>query len=332
MSAEHSPTVLAFGRHVSASHVDGEALKFTFERDPKIKKHDEPYHRQGNADFHTTKASVQRAELFNNQGVRAELERFWGVYEKSDEHNGCVTKREYLRAHVLFARVLLPSISADEVRASGEEDWVSDAQGAETISKEQLMGCLFELADMYTTSIDGRAYANFLRKLFERVTVKRETSSKLSGVAALPAKRRAFRKSPALEKEPVKHTTGTVPTAKVHEDTPFRAEDLAGEVCDESAGDGVCETHTWAAERDVLPLDLDGDDELEWETRSEEAPIDGTSERDVATAVADSVSAAEAASEWARDAAASADVAAEAGAAASVVAGEILPRRSAAIR
>ena len=60
-----------------------------------------------------------------------------------------------------------------------------------------------QLADLYTTSIDGPAYANFLRKLFERVTVRVTTGSDgrrtTKKPAAPPAARlqeyRAFRKS-----------------------------------------------------------------------------------------------------------------------------------------
>ena len=56
-----------------------------------------------------------------------------------------ITKDEYLLVHARFAKVLIPSMTTDEMNTSGEEDWISDAQGGMTLSREQLMRCLFEV-------------------------------------------------------------------------------------------------------------------------------------------------------------------------------------------
>ena len=107
-------SIVAFGRHIASSKPSDDELKFTFERDIKIKAHDEPYYKQGNPDFHTSKASTQRAGLFHNPAVQAELLKFWDVYEKCDD--GRVAKQEYLRAH--SASLLASSFDHDALLAS----------------------------------------------------------------------------------------------------------------------------------------------------------------------------------------------------------------------
>ena len=181
-----SGTNVAFGRviskeptKVSPAVQDGEDLRFTFEA-PGSKQIDgeKPYWMQGDAAFETEEALAMRAALKHDARVRAELQKFWRVYDK--DQSGNVSKAEYLNVHAKLCLVLIPDITPAEARRAGEEDWVSDAGGSDLMSCEQLFDCLFELADMWCTGISVEEYANFLRKLFKRVTVKSVTKS--SGV------------------------------------------------------------------------------------------------------------------------------------------------------
>ena len=141
----------------------GENLRFTFET-----KHGDdatPYHLQGDEDLHRTLPSAQRAALRHDARVVKELDKFFRVFRKET-----ISKPEYLLVHSKFAAVLIPDLSPDEVHDSGEEDWLADAGGAERMNKQQFQDCLFELADLYTTGIDGGAYATWLRRLFRRIT------------------------------------------------------------------------------------------------------------------------------------------------------------------
>jgi len=167
---------LRFSSNGSAANAGGEDLRFTYEKPNQLHPAvDKPYWQQGNADFHTTRASNLRAALFHDGRVQHELERFYRVYHKDSE--GCIAKEEYLSVHTKLAKLLIPDISAEEAAASGEEDWAADADGADRMSRPQLFRCLFELADLYTTTIDGGAAAAFLRKLFRRVTVRYITAA-----------------------------------------------------------------------------------------------------------------------------------------------------------
>merc|ERR1719230_443229 len=141
---------IAFGRHIpgepradSASaitfdsqnsgepQVTSDALKFTFERDPTIRKHAEPYHLQGDEDFDKTLPRQQRDALFHDPHVQRELRRFWDTFSKTDDGN--VEKREYMVMHDRMAKVLIPSLTTEEMHASGEDDWESDAHGGASI-------------------------------------------------------------------------------------------------------------------------------------------------------------------------------------------------------
>ena len=68
--------------------------------------------------------------------------------------------------------MLIPNLLPEEAAEAAETDWASDAEGCERMSRDQLFNCLFELADMYTTGIDGGAYATWLLRLFKRITVR----------------------------------------------------------------------------------------------------------------------------------------------------------------
>ena len=120
-------------------------LRFTFER-----KHAgdlTPYYLQGDEELHRTLPSAQRAALRHDPRVLKELEKFWAVFRAHES----ISKPEYLSVHSKFATVLIPDLSPDEVHDTGEEDWEADAgPGAERMSQEQFMNCLFECARAHT--------------------------------------------------------------------------------------------------------------------------------------------------------------------------------------
>ena len=123
---------------------------------------------QGDEDLHRTLPSAQRAALRHDPRVTKQLERFWAVFRA----DATITKEQYLAVHAKFAMVLIPDLAEEQVVESGEEDWLADAGGAAQMDRTQFMDCLFELCDMYTTGIDGGSYAEWLRRLFKRITVK----------------------------------------------------------------------------------------------------------------------------------------------------------------
>ena len=158
---------------IGAAMQDGEDLRFTFERTQSGV--DMPYWQQGTAAYDEPEKLAMRMALQHDVRVLEMLDKFWHVYAKDE--NGEIVKEEYLRVHVKLAMTLIPDITEEEAMQAGEEDWEEDVKGATTMTKECLYDCLFQLVDMWCTSIDGAEYAAFLRKLFRRVTVRYSTSA-----------------------------------------------------------------------------------------------------------------------------------------------------------
>lgn len=68
-------------------------------------------------------------------------------------------------------------VDEHEAIASGLEDWERDTpSGASTMSCEQFMLSLFELADVYVESVDRDAYVIFLQDLFRNTTTSPASS------------------------------------------------------------------------------------------------------------------------------------------------------------
>ena len=136
---------------------------------------DTPYWQQGDVDLDSPEAQAMREALRHDARVLHALDRYWAVYDKDADSR--ISKEEYLKVHAKFALVLIPDITLEEALSSGEEDWAEDAKGQPSMSQDDLYDCLFQLADMWCTGIDGDEYAGFLRKLFRRITVRYSTDA-----------------------------------------------------------------------------------------------------------------------------------------------------------
>ena len=163
----------AFGRRTTlptTQRPSEDDLRFSFELHHKSSSSSLPYWQQGDEELDSETNLLLRRALRSDPSVTAELHRFWAVY--ANDSAGRVSKTEYLNVHAKLSAVLIPDLTHEEVVAAGEEDWESDSKGKEKIGEEEVCDCLFELADLWCSSIDAAEYASFLRKLFKRVTVK----------------------------------------------------------------------------------------------------------------------------------------------------------------
>jgi len=77
--------------------------------------------------------------------------------------DGTVSHEEYVRVHSATVRILLgDEMSEAEVRIIVEEDWESDAKGAEELDAERVFDSLFELADLWCPNISAAEYLSFI--------------------------------------------------------------------------------------------------------------------------------------------------------------------------
>lgn len=53
-----------------------------------------------------------------------------------------------------------------------DKDWISDCKGKDNLTWERFFDALYELIDIWTTSIDILEYYEFAIKLYNRITIK----------------------------------------------------------------------------------------------------------------------------------------------------------------
>lgn len=78
-----------------------------------------------------------------------------------------------LKVLLRICLVLVPQLRGREVVDLIEEEWRHDSRGEDGLSRSAFFESFFQLADIWTPGIDGSAYAEFLKRLFRRITIKR---------------------------------------------------------------------------------------------------------------------------------------------------------------
>src|SRR5262249_51178856 len=91
---------------------------------------------------------------------------------------------------IRFCKILNPDFNySDGIKIVGE-DFVRDSRGNESgLSYDLFYQSIFELSDIWCPDIDGRQYADFLDKLFRRMTVKVRRLVTGETVKIMPAQR-----------------------------------------------------------------------------------------------------------------------------------------------
>ena len=72
--------------------------------------------------------------------------------------------------HLRIARVLAPDMTCDEMEQACVDDWRSDLRGGERMTFQRYVLSIFEIADLWTDSLNELDYVTLINKLFRRVT------------------------------------------------------------------------------------------------------------------------------------------------------------------
>lgn len=102
--------------------------------------------------------------------LRTEGRQPWVVSHPDDPEEKIVTRVAYESIMSRAYKVLLQVWDPDDAFSSIAEDWETDSQGGPGLSRAAFGDALFQIADMWVTAIDGKAYYDFLIRLFENVT------------------------------------------------------------------------------------------------------------------------------------------------------------------
>ena len=109
----------------------------------------------------------QRAALVRHPAVQRELDILWGVAVAPRRQ---LHKAEYLTMHRKMVLALQPNTAPREAEQLAESDWARDAEGQPSLDRDRFAWTFFELADLYTPSLAGDDYAEFLRRLTAQIT------------------------------------------------------------------------------------------------------------------------------------------------------------------
>ena len=109
----------------------------------------------------------QRAALVRHPAVQRELDILWGVAVAPRRQ---LHKTEYLTMHRKMVLALQPNTAPREAEQLAESDWARDAEGQPYLDRDRFAWTFFELADLYTPSLAGDDYAEFLRRLTAQIT------------------------------------------------------------------------------------------------------------------------------------------------------------------
>ena len=142
-----------------------------------------PYWARGNDDMFTREVLQARVRIRIHPAVEGELQRWWEMVQSGQsgqarggnargvgDTRGLLMQRgEYLQLSLRIYRALIPAFDEAEAIRSAGEDWLADACGRPALTREEFLNSLFELADLWTATVEPDEYVEFLRTLLDAV-------------------------------------------------------------------------------------------------------------------------------------------------------------------
>ena len=120
------------------------------------------------ADFFSEHNVRMRVRLLADPDVSKALDTIWDAADA--DGSGKLERAEYLQMHRKLCLALDPGTQPRKALNKAREDWVRDSEGKTGLDKERFTRCWFELADMYTDSIEPRVYVEFLTSTMRDLT------------------------------------------------------------------------------------------------------------------------------------------------------------------
>lgn len=130
---------------------------------------------QGDTSLNTLSAFTARTKLRRNPAITGELTQWWSAVlsgaQLARPGTHILTFADYLLVYeLLFSDLLDEEYDEEEARDAALDDWAKDSPDGETLESDAFLDSIFEVADMYTTSLEAEAYIGFLKELRHRIT------------------------------------------------------------------------------------------------------------------------------------------------------------------
>ena len=121
--------------------------------------------------FYTEEAMQKRSELMDHPDIVSVLDLLW-FCANTDASDAIIDRDEYV---VMHRKITLSLAAADvtpkEVARMADEDWERDSQGKAGLDRARFYWTWFELADMYTKSLEAEDYVDFLGGMLQKIVV-----------------------------------------------------------------------------------------------------------------------------------------------------------------
>jgi hypothetical protein len=130
-----------------------------------------PYRLTGDEDLETAEIKDERNLLRSHPSIQAWINVFWGTLQPSASLSGEIAKAPYIAFQVKIMRILQEDFDLYNAVKLAESEWCTDCGGDAThITQSQFANALFEIVDVWTTTLAPEEYVRFLATLFHRLT------------------------------------------------------------------------------------------------------------------------------------------------------------------
>jgi len=122
---------------------------------------------EGDPTFDTQEMREKRTALRNNIDVGKALDEWWSTTDA--DGNGVIDREEYIELGKALYRVMIADGNEEAAQKSAETDWDEDSKGQTVMSSEHFKLAIFELADLWTSTLDSKEYVEFLMDLLQKM-------------------------------------------------------------------------------------------------------------------------------------------------------------------
>ena len=151
-----------------AEHAQSEAaVRPTRRRNTRRRKSRDNVWQQGDAAFETPEMKARRQALRDDPLVGEALDAWWDATDA--DGNGFIDRDEYLLLGKALYHVMIPDGNEAAARKSAAADWDEDSAGATLMTGEMFKKAIFQLADLWTETVEPAEYVAFLDDLLEKM-------------------------------------------------------------------------------------------------------------------------------------------------------------------
>ena len=121
-----------------------------------------------NSELYSEENVRKRLDLMKDPDILNVLEQLW-TSANTDASDAIIDEQEYKVMHRKILLALDPATTPGQWKVQAEKDWKLDSEGTPGLDQKRFYWMWFELADVYTKTIDAEAYCRFLTRMLNHI-------------------------------------------------------------------------------------------------------------------------------------------------------------------